>query len=130
MAQFATIAAALAARGLRPAVIGGPAESALAGAIRAGVDAAVDLTGRTSLFALIALAERAALAIGNDTGPMHIAAAAGAPSVMLFPGFSDPARFAPRGPHVRALQAERLADLPVGPVLDAAASLWAPLNAS
>jgi ADP-heptose:LPS heptosyltransferase len=130
VAHFAAVAAVLAARGLRPAVIGGPAESGLAAAIRAEVSAALDLTGRTDLFALIALAERAALAIGNDTGPMHIAAAAGAPSVMLFAGFSDPARFAPRGAHVRPLQAARLADLEVDPVLEAAARLWAPLKAS
>jgi ADP-heptose:LPS heptosyltransferase len=37
--------------------------------------------------------------IGNDSGPSHLAAAAGAPVVALF-GASDPAVWAPRGPRV------------------------------
>ena len=41
---------------------------------------------------------RAALAVGNDTGPMHLAAAIGCPCVVLFSAASDPALTAPRGP--------------------------------
>ena len=40
---------------------------------------------------------RAALAVGNDTGPAHLIAAAGAPTLVLFSGDSDPALCAPRG---------------------------------
>lgn len=121
--RYGEVARALAARGVRPVVIGGPAEAPLGAAVCAGEPSTLDLSGRTSLFELIALAQGASVAVGNDTGPMHIAAAAGAPSVMLFPGFSDPARFAPRGEHVRALQAGRLADLAAAPVLEAVNAL-------
>ena len=58
------------------------------------------------------LGAKAALAVGNDTGPLHLVAAAGAPTVVLFSSASDPALSAPRG-QVAVLQADKLADLPV-----------------
>ncbi len=102
------------ARGLTPVVVG--TEADLAATIRAACPQAVDLTGRTQLADLFAVAARARLAIGNDTGPMHIAAAAGCPCIVLFSGDSDPALTAPRGPGgewPEVLRAARLADLPV-----------------
>ena len=39
-----------------------------------------DLTGRTDFVQIAALGARAALAVGNDTGPLHLIAAAGAPT--------------------------------------------------
>ena len=59
--------------------------------------AARDLTGRTSFGDIARLGARAALAIGNDTGPTHLVAAAGAPTVVLFSADSNPAQSAPRG---------------------------------
>ena len=53
--------------------------------------------------------------MGNDTGPMHLAAAVGCPCVVLFSADSDPALTAPRG-RVRVLRAPHLADLPVARV--------------
>ena len=54
-------------------------------------------------------------AIGNDTGPMHLIAAAGIPAVVLFSAASDPALCAPRGPTggatVTVLRAPALGDL-------------------
>ena len=52
--------------------------------------------GKTSLLELAALMKRSALFIGNDGGPMHIAAAVGCPVLALF-GPSDPAVWGPRG---------------------------------
>ena len=52
------------------------------------------LAGKTSLGALGALMARMALVVTNDTGPSHLAAAVGVPSVILF-GPTDPARWAP-----------------------------------
>lgn len=80
----------------------------------------LDLTGRTSLAELAAVTARASLAIGNDTGPMHLAAALNIPSVVLFSGASDPALTAPRYPGGGwpiILRAGSLADLPVALVL-------------
>ena len=60
------------------------------------------------LFQIAALARSAYRAVGNDTGPMHMIAAAGCPSVVLFSGVSDPKLTAPRGPEMQILQQESL----------------------
>lgn len=53
----------------------------------------------TDLYELACWLAGARVYIGNDSGPTHLAAAAGVPVVALF-GPSDPAVWAPRGPHV------------------------------
>ena len=68
------------------------------------------------------LARAAAVAIGNDTGPMHLIATAGCPSIVLFSGDSDPALCAPRGPLVDVLRRPDLATLDVDTVLHAMAA--------
>ena len=60
--------------------------------------------------------------VGNDTGPLHLIAAAGAPTLALFSSASDPNLCGPRG-HATVLQAANLNDLPVDMVLRAAQSL-------
>ena len=63
----------------------------------------VALVRDATLPELAALLERCALYVGNDSGPAHLAAAAGIPTVTIH-GSSSPARTAPRaaagGPHV------------------------------
>jgi len=81
-----------------PCVVAGGAGEAAAGRLIAEAAGARDLTGQTSLLELAAITARAKLAIGNDTGPMHLAAALGVPSIVLFGGASDPALTAPRYP--------------------------------
>ena len=122
MEQYAELARILYARGLDIVVIGGPQEAGLAQVIQRSVPGARDLTGRTDFARVAVLGAKAALAVGNDTGPLHLAAAAGAPTVVLFSGASDPALSAPRG-KVAVLRAARLADLPVAQVAQAAAAL-------
>nr|WP_202397034.1 glycosyltransferase family 9 protein [Pseudoroseomonas coralli] len=105
--------AALAARLDCPAVVlGGKGEQPLAEAIRQAAPATLDLTGRTDLLQIGALARRAAFAIGNDTGPTHFAAAAGCPTLALFGDASNPGLCAPRGPAVAVLRHMPLAELP------------------
>jgi ADP-heptose:LPS heptosyltransferase len=96
--RFGALAALLAGRGLTPVVIGGPQEQPAAAAIRALCPAAIDLTGMTSIPDLAALGEGAALAVGGDTGPMHVIASMGAPALALFSAAGIPAQAAPRGP--------------------------------
>jgi ADP-heptose:LPS heptosyltransferase len=114
IASFAALAEGLARAGLARVVIGGPAEKELAGAI----DATRDLTGQTSLREIAGLARGARRIVGNDTGPMHLAVAAGAPATVLYSEVSDPALTAPRGRDVVILRRARLADLPVADVLE------------
>jgi ADP-heptose:LPS heptosyltransferase len=116
--NFVALAAALARRGLTPVVVGGPADAAEAAAIQASVPETISFAGRTSLQDLAGLAARAAVTVGGDTGPVHLAAMMGSPVVALFSRFSNPALAAPVG-RVTLLQAPSLADLPVERVVEA-----------
>jgi len=73
----------------------------------ADTDRFVNLTRRSSLPQLIELLRRADLVIANDSGPLHMAAALGKPTLALF-GPTSPARFGafpPEEPRNRCLQA-------------------------
>ncbi len=120
--KYGELARILYARGFDVVIIGGPAESSLAHAIQREVPRARDLTGRTDFARIAVLGAKASMAVGNDTGPLHLAAAAGARTVVLFSGASDPALSAPRG-KVVVLQADKLSELSVAKVAQAAASL-------
>ena len=120
--RWAELAQGLAAGGLTPVVLGGPQEGALARAIAAAEPSTADLTGRTDFVQLAAVGAGAALAVGNDTGPTHLAAAAGAPTLALFSGASDPALCAPRGRDAMFLRRDPLSDLSAADVLEAARS--------
>ena len=54
----------------------------------------------------------AARFVGNDSGPGHLAAITGTPTLALF-GPTDPARWRPLGPHVKVLRREPLEALGV-----------------
>lgn len=60
----------------------------------------VSLAGETNLTQLAAVYERAGVVLGPDTGPLHLAVAAGTPSVHLY-GPADPAQFGPWGDAAR-----------------------------
>jgi ADP-heptose:LPS heptosyltransferase len=108
--HFATLAGHLE----NPVIIGGAGECTNIPGL--------NLTGQTTLLELAAITARASLAIGNDTGPMHLAAALGIPAIVLFSGASDPALTAPRmpdGAFPTILRAPNLQDLPVAQILAA-----------
>ena len=73
---------------------------ALATAVAATAFAPLALAGRTSVGQLAALQRRAALTLGVDSGPLHLAAAQGAPTVHLY-GPGDAGRFGPWGDPAR-----------------------------
>jgi ADP-heptose:LPS heptosyltransferase len=100
-------------------VIGALNQSNLAHAIQRKAPRARDLTGRTDLVQIASLGARAALAVGNDLGPLHLIAAAGAPTIALFNSEPDPFVIAPRG-HVTVLHAPELKSLSVDTVVSAA----------
>ena len=113
VAHFEALAAAL---DIPAVILGGPAEASLGAAISKAAPTAHDLTGKTSFADIAALARRAAFCVGNDTGPTHLAAVAGCPTLALFGEDSDPALCAPRGQLVAVLRRQPLADLPVADV--------------
>ncbi|MDE2336506.1 MAG: glycosyltransferase [Alphaproteobacteria bacterium] len=104
VAHYAALAGRLARSGFTPVVLGAGAETERAAELQKLEPAVVNLCGQTDFFELAALARKAAGAIGNDTGPMHLTAAVGCPTLVLFSGFSDPDVSAPRGGSVATLR--------------------------
>ena len=118
--RFAHLARLFSARGTSPVLIGAAAETSVLDEITRLAPGAINLGGCTSLGQIAALARRATCAVGNDTGPVHIAATVGCPTVALFGTASDPTRSGPRGEAVTVLRRVPLAGLPVADVIDAA----------
>jgi ADP-heptose:LPS heptosyltransferase len=114
--------------GAVPAIFAGPGEverNTAAPLLRLLPDA-IDLIGRLSVPEAAACLARSALFIGNDSGLMHLAAAAGAPTLGLF-GPTDAAEYAPSGRRAAATAAEtgKMQDLTVAQALAAAMALLA-----
>jgi ADP-heptose:LPS heptosyltransferase len=85
-------------RGARVAVFGGPGERASAQPVIDAIPATqrIDLVDAADLATIYACLRRCTLYVGNDSGLMHIAAAAGVPTIGLF-GPSRPEHYGPWG---------------------------------
>lgn len=88
-------------------LLGSPAEGSLCRQVREAAKSIriTDLSGLTSPGGLVEVIRRAELLICNDSGPMHIAAAAGTPVIAMF-GPTDPALTGPYGSHCRVIKPE------------------------
>lgn len=92
--------------------VAGPGEEALAAEVCARVRTPLALPAPPSLPGLAAMLERCSGFVGNDSGPAHLAAAAGLPVVMISafaPGLPathpcSPEKCRPFGPRVRVVQ--------------------------
>ncbi|HKS89991.1 MAG TPA: glycosyltransferase family 9 protein [Stellaceae bacterium] len=105
--------------GARVAVLAAAHERAQAVPLLAALPLArvVDLVGRTDLLTAAAVLRRCAMFVGNDTGLMHIAAAAGVPTLGLF-GPSPAEQYAPWGRHAAVVQTAVPRDVLLGPSFD------------
>jgi lipopolysaccharide heptosyltransferase III len=92
------------ARGLRSVVFWGPGEEALAHEVQLASGGAAEVAPPTDLEQLAAAFRAAALVVTNDTGPMHLAVACGAPVVAVFLDASG-LRWAHPGPRFEAVVA-------------------------
>ena len=103
--RFADVADILSAEmGLGVAMIGSQAERPIAEQILARMKRpSAILSGKTSLEALIGVLAESSLMITNDSGPMHIAAALGVPTVAVF-GSTDEKVTSPFGPRTRVVK--------------------------
>lgn len=119
-AYYADLCGGLTERGIQPVILGTAVEAEIAALIEAACPQALNLAGKTNLKQIALLGRGAALAIGNDTGPMHMIAPTGCPCISLFSSHSNPKRHYPKGRDVEILYAANLQDLAVGRVLDAA----------
>ena len=118
--NYAVLANEMLKDGITPVLIGGPAEKELTAAIKERAPGVVNLTGKTSFFDIATLARGAVMAVGNDTGPMHMASLTGVPSLWLFSGSSNPVQSAPKGEHVYILREYNIGDISVTTVIQVA----------
>jgi heptosyltransferase-2 len=103
-AAYAELARRLANEGKAVWVLGSPAEKPLAREIAAAAPASVrDLTGTDLRNAIMALAAADA-AVSNDSGLLHVAAAAGTPAIGIF-GPTSPQLWAPLNPLAAVIEA-------------------------
>ncbi len=129
-------------------IVGGDTDRESAQTLRSALprERTVDLSGKGDLLTIYACLKRARLFLGNDTPMMHLAAAAGVPTLGLF-GPSDEHRRGPWGEDTRAVRGHRtfqdfltvdphldqavghMHDLPVETVLNAALKLLADTEA-
>ena len=116
--RYGSMARALKDRGWQPVILGTAHEETEARRIAERCPEALSLIGKTDFGQLATLGRRALAAIGNDTGPMHLLAATGLPSVVLYSAASDPALCGQRGPDVSLVQVKDLRSLEVGTVLE------------
>lgn len=116
--RYQELARRLVGAGLTVGLVGGPAEAEACAVIAGDLPGVVNLAGGASLLDLAALASQAALAVGNDSGPTHLMAYAGAPGLMLMSRVTDPGHCAPRA-KMGWLKRDDLADLPAQAVFDA-----------
>jgi len=123
--RFVELANRLYAAGVTPVLLGARAEQAITALIEHDAPGAVNLCAKTDFIDIAVLARGAALAVGNDTGPMHMITLAGCPSVVVYSFESDPALCAQRGVRVEILRKESLDELLVGEVWDAAVRIGA-----
>ena len=90
----------------RVVLVGSKEEKRITGSVMSAMNGqAIDLSGRTTLGQLAGVLRKADLFIGNDSGPMHLAAACGARVIGLF-GPTSPQRFGPYGERCVALRME------------------------
>jgi lipopolysaccharide heptosyltransferase III len=92
--NFARVVEHLAARGLKTVAVAGPGEVEVVKALREDSSAPVVAFTDLSLPELTALASRARLFVGNDSGVAHVAAAVSTPQVVVF-GSSNVAHWRP-----------------------------------
>ena len=109
--HYTALCQELVKNGQTPVLIGTKDEKAITDYIAENVPEAHNLNNQTSLSQIAVLSRGAAGATGNDTGPMHLIAATGCPTLALFCGTSHKVKHAPRGDHVQILQEDNLKDL-------------------
>lgn len=101
--DYAALARRLIAEDFAVWVVGGPEEKSLAAAI-IGETGARDLTGHDLRNAILALAA-ASVAVSNDSGLLHVAAALGTPAIGIF-GPTSPWHWAPLNPLAETIESK------------------------
>jgi ADP-heptose:LPS heptosyltransferase len=99
-------------------LVGTAADRAVVDLVQSQAPASINLCGKTSIAELARLMAAADSVVGNDTGPVFLAAATGAPTIMLMGPDTDPAMSAPTGARCDWIKGTPITKLTVDDVLD------------
>jgi ADP-heptose:LPS heptosyltransferase len=109
--HYITLCQQLLKNNIQPVLIGTKDEGCLLDYIEEFCHGSLNLKHQTSLFDIAPLARNALLAIGNDTGPMHIIGPTGCHTLTLFSKHSDPQKHAPLGSNIYTIQKDNIEDI-------------------
>jgi ADP-heptose:LPS heptosyltransferase len=118
-ASYAALSHHLEKKGIASVVIGTSAEQSAIDEFTALAPHAVNLVNKTTIHQLASLARRAASVVSNDTGPAHVTAAVGAPTLVLMSHVTDPECMLPIGTDVSYIKKHDISDISVEEVLQA-----------
>jgi len=124
--RFAALARELVGRGYSVWWLEGPQDQGTVEAVSSALRMTLPVVRNEAIPTLAARFARAALYVGNDTGPLHLAGATGCPSIGIY-GWTDPAEWRPVGRCVRSVRGAdgRLESVEPRDVLDVALPLLA-----
>ena len=121
--HFAAVARELMATGRDVAIVGTAADRDAADLVIAEAPGCTDMVGKTDLASLTTLFASAHAVIGNDTGPVFLAAKTGVPTLMVMGQDTDPDMSAPTGAKSGWVRQDRIEDVTPQAVLDALRNL-------
>ncbi|HVC08647.1 MAG TPA: lipopolysaccharide heptosyltransferase II [Elusimicrobiota bacterium] len=103
--RFAALCRRFAERGITPVLVGGAQDAELCARLAAS-SGALDFCGKTNLKELKGLMSLLSLFVTNDSGPMHMAAGLGVPTLAIFGPTTRELGFFPYGPRHRVIETE------------------------
>jgi ADP-heptose:LPS heptosyltransferase len=127
--RFAAIGNELVSRGFEIVLVGTDDDREAVNAVLAASPDAINLCGKTNLVRLARLLGGAAFVIGNDSGPMFLAARTGVPSLMIMGPDTDPTMSAPKGAEAIWLQGAPISEVSAAAAIIALESLGLKPNA-
>ena len=121
--KFADLATRLLAWDFAVVLVGTTADLGVVNLVQSLEPKCINLCSKTSIADLAGLSANADYVVGNDTGPVFLAAASGAPTIMVMGPSTDPSMSAPNGDRCRWLKGSPITEVTVDDVLDVLKSL-------
>ena len=100
---YGAVAQWIHAQNITPVVVGSEEDTDVIAPILALCPQAINLKSKTSLIELAGIQKKALATLGNDTGAIHLSAAVGCPTLVLWSKAYPVEKLAPQGDHVRVL---------------------------
>jgi ADP-heptose:LPS heptosyltransferase len=120
--NFARLAECLIESGYRPAVFLGPEEAAMKPYVLTTFPTGISIMDTLSISQLVAALSKLSVFVSNDTGPLHLASAAGIPVVVLIDKRA-PTTYLPLNSNVTAIRSGKIDEIEVDEVFRAAINI-------